>query len=443
MTAAAHLTRPLPANPELEHKALASVLIDPDAWTHLAELPEGAWTTPTTQAFRNVLISLHASGLPLDDHALILQRAAEIGAAQQVNVALLVGLQGMADFTALYAPHYAEELRHLHARREITRSSFRLIHHAVEGDLSPEDLATLASQLVGPLDVRTRHAFTTHAQAIDAALADIENPIPNAISTGYADLDDQILGFEPGGMYVLAARPSMGKTALGYSFVLNLAKTGRPVAVASLEMPAKSLALRALATAASVDLQRIRQRTTTGPERERLRVHAGRTRALPITYMEASDQTGATIAQDARRLHAAGRLDLLLIDYLQLIETGKGGSENRQQEVSQLSRQLKKLAMELQIPVVVLSQLSRAVEARPNKRPVLSDLRESGAIEQDADTVMFIYRDEYYNPNTDQQGIAEVIVSKQRSGPVGSVRLAYNSEFVRFANLSRTEVPLF
>ncbi|MFD1734929.1 replicative DNA helicase [Deinococcus malanensis] len=161
-----------------------------------------------------------------------------------------------------------------------------------------------------------------------------------------------------------------------------------------------------------------------------------------MTYLEATDQTGASIARDARKLRAAGQLDLLLIDYLQLVESGRSGSENRVQEVSHISRLLKKLAMELQIPVIVLSQLSRAVEARPNKRPVLSDLRESGAIEQDADTVMFIYRDEYYHPNTDQQGIAEVIVGKQRNGPVGSVRLAYNSEFVRFANLSRAEPAL-
>ncbi|MFD1732665.1 replicative DNA helicase [Deinococcus malanensis] len=312
----------------------------------------------------------------------------------------------------------------------------------MEGDLNAEELATLASQLGSALEVRSRHQFTTHAQAIDAALADIESPLPNAITTGYADLDDQILGFEPGAMYVLAARPAMGKTAMGYSFALTTAKSGRHVGVASLEMPAKALALRALATAASVDLNRIRQRTTNGPDRERLRMHASRTRGLPITYLEATDQTGASIARDARKLRAAGQLDLLLIDYLQLVESGRSGSENRVQEVSHISRLLKKLAMELQIPVIVLSQLSRAVEARPNKRPVLSDLRESGAIEQDADTVMFIYRDEYYHPNTDQQGIAEVIVGKQRNGPVGSVRLAYNSEFVRFANLSRAEPAL-
>ena len=442
MTAAAHLTRPLPTNADLEQKALASVLIGPDVWPHLAELPEGTWTTQGTQAFRSVLASLHASGHPLDDHALILQRAAEIGAAQHVNLAYLIGLQGMAGITAYYAPHYAEELRHLHARRELARNSFRVIQHAIEGDLTPDELATLASQIGTSLDARKRQQFTTHAQAVDAALAEVESSTPNAISTGFRDLDDTMLGFEPGAMYVLAARPAMGKTAMGYNFVLNAARQGLHGVVASLEMPAKQLALRALATAASVDLNKIRQRTTSGPDRERLRAQASRTRTLPIQYLESTDQTGASIARDARRLHAAGQLDFLMIDYLQLVESGKGGNENRVQEVSQVSRTLKKLAMELQVPVLVLSQLSRAVEQRPNHRPMLSDLRESGAVEQDADVVMFIYRDEYYNPQTDQQGIAEIIIGKQRNGPVGTVKLSYNSEFVRFASLSSNQ-PAF
>ncbi|WP_019585263.1 replicative DNA helicase [Deinococcus apachensis] len=433
--------RPLPQNHDLERQALASVLIDPLAWQHLADLPPEAWYNPATRELAGLMHELHAAGLPIDDTGLILGRAGETGRAQLVNGAFL-GAVMTAETTGFYAEHYARELRALHGRREAIRRAHQLVHHATEGDLGAEELATLASQVASPLDVRTRSGFTTHADAIDAALAEIESPTPNALSTGYADLDDQILGFEPGAMYVLAARPAMGKTAMGYSFALNAAKAGKHVGVASLEMPAKALALRALATAASVDLNKIRQRTTTGPERERLRVHANRTRALPIRYMEATDQTGASIARDARKLRAAGQLDLLLIDYLQLIESGKGGSENRVQEVSQVSRTLKKLAMELQIPVIVLSQLSRAVEMRPSKKPILSDLRESGAVEQDADTVMFIYRDEYYNKETDQQGIAEIIVGKQRNGPVGTVKLAYNSEFVRFANLSRAEPAL-
>ncbi|UQN05494.1 replicative DNA helicase [Deinococcus sp. QL22] len=434
------MTRPAPQNHELEQKALSALLVDPSAWEHLGDLPAEAWHNPAARELFGLMGELYAQGLPIDDHALILQRA-EAKRSTFVTMNYLVGVMTL-DPSAYYAPHYARELRALHGRREAIRMAHQVVHHATEGDLTPEELSALASQVAGPLENRSRHGFTSHAQAIDAALLDVESLTPNAISTGFVDLDEQILGFEPGAMYVLAARPAMGKTAMGYSFVLNTAQKGYHAAVASLEMPAKQLALRAMASAASVDLNKIRQRTTSGPERERLRVHGSRLRSLPIEFMEASDQTGASIARDARKLHAAGKLDLLLVDYLQLIETGRSGDAgNRVQEVSAISRMLKKLAMELSIPVVVLSQLSRAVELRPNHRPVLSDLRESGAVEQDADTVMFIYRDEYYNPNTDQQGVAEIIVGKQRNGPVGTCRLAYNSEFVRFANLSRFAEP--
>lgn len=432
--------RPLPHNHDLERQALASVLIDPGAWTYLAPLPAEAWHNPATRELAGLLHDLHAAGQPLDDHGLILARAAETGRGHMVNLAFLTGV-ATAETTAYYAEHYADELRRLHGRRDTIRRSHQLIHHATEGDLSPEELATLASQVGGTLEDRRKVGFTSHAQAIDQALAEIESDTPNAISTGYVDLDAEILGWEPGALYVLAARPAMGKTALGYSFVTNAAQNGLRVAVGSLEMRASQLTTRAIATAASVDLNKIRQRTLTPSEKQRCRNTAARLRDLPITFMDATDQTGASIARDARTLRQAGKLDLLLIDYLQLIESGKTGSENRQQEVSTISRNLKKLAMELQIPVIVLSQLSRAVETRPNKKPVLSDLRESGAIEQDADTVMFIYRDEYYHPNTDQQGVAEVIIGKQRNGPVGSVRLAYNSEFVRFKDLYRAPVP--
>jgi replicative DNA helicase len=331
----------------------------------------------------------------------------------------------------------------LHGRREGMQLAFKFAHHAAQGDLGSEKLRTLGSQIASALENRRHTGFSTHASAVDAALADIERSTPDALSTGYYDLDAAILGFEPGALYVLAARPAMGKTGLGYSFALNTAKSGRGVVVASLEMSAKQLAMRALATAASVDLSKIRQRTTSGPERERLRSHAARTRGLPITYLESTDQTGLSIARDVRKHHAQGNCSLVLIDYLQLIESGKSGGENRVQEVSAISRNLKKLALELQIPIVVLSQLSRAVETRPNHRPLLSDLRESGAIEQDADAVIFIYRDEYYNKETDQQGIAEIIIGKQRSGPIGTVKLSYSAEYVRFGSLTNAQPQAF
>lgn len=431
------MTRPMPQNPELEQKALASVFVDSEAWQYLADLTPEVFYSEAARALYGIMTELHTAGQPLDDHSLILQRASEGPARHFLTLAYLVGVVSM-ETTAYYAEHYARELRALHGRREAIRLAHQVVHHATEGDLSGDELAALASRVGLPLEGRAKHGFTSHAQAIDEALTDMNSETPNAISTGFPDLDRAILGFEPGAMYVLAARPAMGKSALGYHFVMSAAKAGYPAAVGSLEMRGKALTTRALATAASVDLNRIRQRTLTAMERGRLNDAAARLRDLPITFMEATDQTGASLARDARKLKADGKLDLLMIDYLQLIESGKpGGSENRVQEVSAISRLLKKLAMELEVPVVVLSQLSRAVEMRPSHKPMLSDLRESGAVEQDADTVMFIYRDEYYNDKTDKQGVAEIIIGKQRSGPVGSVELSYSSEFVRFGNLTR------
>ncbi len=427
-----------PHNHDLEARALASVLIDPEgAWPVVAGLSAEAFHSEAARRLFLAMTALHAEGRPLDDHQLLLDQAARDGAATWVNLAYLAGLLA-GELSAFYVEHYAAALRELHGRREALRLALELAHHAAVGDLSADDLSTLASQVVVPLDSRRSAGVMTHAHAVDAALAEIESDIPNALSTGLPDLDAALLGFEPGALYVLAARPAMGKTALGYSFALHAARTGHPVVVASLEMPARQLALRALATAASVDLSRIRQRTASPTERERLRLQASRTRSLPIRYLDATDQTGLSIARDARRLHAEGKLDLLLIDYLQLIESGKGGNENRVQEVSTISRNLKKLALELQIPVVVLSQLSRAVEQRPNHKPILSDLRESGAVEQDADVVMFIYRDEYYNPNSEEHGVADIIIGKQRNGPIGTVKLSYSAEYVRFGSLTHS-----
>jgi replicative DNA helicase len=238
----------------------------------------------------------------------------------------------------------------------------------------------------------------------------------------------------PDNLYVTEGYLVTHNSAMGYGMALHAATLGHPVAFASLEMPARQLVTRALAASAGVDSHRIRHHTLSTYDRARLQKAADAQRALPISYLEATDQTGASIARDARKLRTQGKLDMLVIDYLQLVESGKA-SENRVQEISQLTRLLKKLAMELEIPIIVLSQLSRAVEQRQEKRPMLSDLRESGSVEQDADVVLFLYRDEYYDKKTEDQGIAEVIIAKQRSGPVGTVKLSYTAEMIRFGDL--------
>ncbi|ABF46331.1 replicative DNA helicase [Deinococcus geothermalis] len=244
----------------------------------------------------------------------------------------------------------------------------------------------------------------------------------------------------PGDANFIAADICLHNTAFALSIAQNVALRGeKTVAVFSLEMPAVQLALRMLCSEARVDMNRIRSGQLNERDFERLAHAAGRLADAPMIIDDEPDLTLNALRSKLRRIAAQhGQLGLVVIDYLQLMSGGKnsGGSDNRQQEISTISRGLKGLAREMEVPIIVLSQLSRAVEQRPNHRPMLSDLRESGAIEQDADIVMFIYRDEYYNKETDQQGIAEIIIGKQRNGPVGTVKLQFHSAHVRFNDLA-------
>jgi replicative DNA helicase len=257
------------------------------------------------------------------------------------------------------------------------------------------------------------------------------------LPTGFTDFNRLTAGLQPSDLIILAARPSMGKT----TFALNIAQFASvdlkiPVVVFSLEMSKEQLALKLLCSEAGVDNQRIRTGTLMDADWPRLSHALG---SLSEAAMFIDDTPGISaleIRARARRIKAEHGLGLIIIDYLQLMQS-KTRSENRQQEVSEISRTLKSLARELYVPVIALSQLSRAVEQRTDKRPNLSDLRESGSLEQDADLVGFLYREDYYNPETDKKGITELIISKQRNGPVGTVELLFQKEFSKFVGLDK------
>ncbi|MER3557901.1 MAG: replicative DNA helicase, partial [Thermus sp.] len=260
----------------------------------------------------------------------------------------------------------------------------------------------------------------------------------SGVRTGFKELDQLIGGLLPGSLNILAARPAMGKTAFALTIAQHAALKDRiPVAIYSLEMPAGQLVLRMLCSEARIDMNRVRQGALTDRDFSRLVDVAGRLSEAPIFIDDSPDLTLMELRARARRLKAREEIGLLVVDYLQLISSPSKNGENRQQEIAAISRGLKGLARELSVPVLALSQLSRAVEARPNKRPMLSDLRESGSLEQDADLVMFIYRDEYYNPHSEKAGIAEVIVGKQRNGPTGVVELQFHAQHVRFNDLAK------
>ena len=257
------------------------------------------------------------------------------------------------------------------------------------------------------------------------------------IPTGYNDLDKMTSGLQPGDLVIVAGRPSMGKT----SFALNIAEHvaieyGAPVAVFSMEMGGAQLAMRMLASVGRLDQHRVRTGKLNDDEWSRLSYALGKIHEKAIYIDETPALNPIDLRARARRLHRqCGKLGLIVIDYLQLM-SGSSQGENRATEISEISRSLKGLAKELECPVIALSQLNRSLEQRPNKRPVMSDLRESGAIEQDADVIMFIYRDEVYNPDTQEKGSAEIIIGKQRNGPIGTVRLTFLGEYTRFENFA-------
>ncbi len=264
------------------------------------------------------------------------------------------------------------------------------------------------------------------------------------IPTGFTDLDSMTSGFQGGELIIVAGRPSMGKTAFALNVAENVAlglgglDSGLPVAVFSMEMASTQLAMRMIGSVGRLDQHRMRTGRLEDEDWEKLTTALGRLNEAPIFIDEGAGLSSFDVRARARRLHRqCGKLGLIVVDYLQLMSApaGKQG-ENRATEISEISRSLKALAKELDVPVVALSQLNRSVEQRSDKRPVMSDLRESGAIEQDADLILFIYRDEVYDPNSEDKGTAEIIVGKQRNGPIGRVKLTFIGQHTRFENFA-------
>jgi len=290
---------------------------------------------------------------------------------------------------------------------------------------------------------RNTDDFVPIRQVVMNAMDKIETAAKNkgsvtGIPTGFTDLDYRTAGMQPSDLVLIAARPSMGKTA----FVLNIAqyvafKQNLPVAIFSLEMSKEQLVNRMFSLESSVDAQKLRTGQLNDQEWERLIESAG---VIGRSNLIIDDTPGISISElrsKCRKFKLEKGLSMIIIDYLQLM-SGSGRTDSRQQEISDISRALKGVARELSVPVLALSQLSRAVEQRPDHRPMLSDLRESGAIEQDADVVMFIYRDDYYNHDSEKKGVSEIIIAKQRNGPIGTVELAWLPEYTKFANLERS-----
>ena len=435
-----------PQNLEAEQSVLGSVLLDNEAYG----IVEGTiranhfYKEGHRKIFR-AMEKLAQRDEPIDLVTLT-EELRQTGELENVgSVPYLIGLADSVP-TAAYAENYARIVREKATLRDLISASGQIMQNAYDQSFPIEQVLDKAESSIFELSTsKLSHAFQAMPILVSETFAHINelfaNPDPvSGLRTGFRELDSLTAGLQPSSLNVLAARPSMGKTAFALTIALNVAlREKQPVGIFSLEMSALQLVTRMLCSEARVDMSRVRNGQLSDRDFQRLADSAGRMSDANIFIDDAADMTVMELRARARRLMSEHDLGLIIVDYLQLM-TGSGrigSSENRQQEISAISRSLKALSRELDTPVLVLSQLSRAVESRPNKRPMLSDLRESGAIEQDADLVMFIYRDEYYDAQSDKQGVAEIILGKQRNGPVGTLDLQFHNAHVRFNDLAR------
>ena len=441
------IKRVMPHSIEAEQSVVGAMLMDKDAILTASEIISGQDFYQTAYGvIFDSMVELFNEGKPVD--LVTLQaRLKEKDVPPEIASLEFVRDLVTAVPTSANVRYYAEIVSDKSMMRRIIKMNDEISNTCYAGKESlPAVLETTEKSVFNLLQRRSTGDYVPIKQVVLNALERIEKASKSkgtvtGIPTGFIDLDYKLSGLQPSDLVLVAARPSMGKTA----FVLNIAqyvafRKDKGVAIFSLEMSKEQLVNRMFSLESQVDAQALRTGNLKDSDWEKLIESAG---IIGKSNLVIDDTPGISVSElrsKCRKYKLEHDIQLIIIDYLQLM-TGSVGkrSESRQQEISEISRSLKALARELNVPVVALSQLSRAVESRPDKRPMLSDLRESGAIEQDADVVMFIYRDEYYNKDSEFKKQAEIIIAKQRNGPVGTVNLAWLGEYTKFANLSRQE----
>ncbi len=437
------IKREMPHNINAEQSVIGSMLMDRDAVTTASELiTEDDFYAKQYGVLFRAMTEMNNEGKPVD---LVTLRAKleEMAAPPELNSVEFLRELLTAVPTSANVKHYASIVKEKAVLRKLIKVSNEITDECYLGKEKLENiLNNTEKKIFNVVQTRSSDEYVPIQSVVVNALDRIEKSAKSGgtvtgIPTGFIDLDYKTAGMQPSDLILVAARPSMGKTA----FVLNMAqhmafKKNVGVAIFSLEMSKEQLVNRLLSLESKVDSQHIRTGNLDDSEWEMLIESAG---VIGKSNLIIDDTPGISIAElrsKCRKYKLEHNLGVIMIDYLQLM-TGGGRSESRQQEISEISRSLKALARELEVPVIALSQLSRAVESRPDKRPMLSDLRESGAIEQDADVVMFIYRDDYYNHDTDKKGVAEIIIAKQRNGPIGTVDLLWLPNYTKFANMEK------
>ena len=420
---------------------MGAVLLSEDAVNEVMDRihPEDFYV-PAHQAIFEGMRELFDTSQPIDavTTSEVLRRKGEL--EKIGGVAYLTRLVDVVPSTSNIV-YYAGIVEEHAKRRELIRAGGTVTDIAFDIDEEIASVLDRAEQTVlAVAERRSSQALLEVGPMFNQVLEQIEaleelGSDLTGLSTGFVDLDKKLAGLQPANLVVIAGRPGMGKSSLALNIATNAASTGKPIAIFSLEMSKEEIVQRILSSVGKVDSMKLRSGQL-GPLWQKVVDAAGKMYKAPIYIDDSPVVTVTDIRAKARRLKRRRGLSLVVVDYLQLMQAST--RENRQQEISEITRNLKNLARELEVPIIAVSQLNRSLEAREDKRPRLSDLRESGSIEQDADVVMFIYRHEYYHPEEqEKRGIAEIIIAKHRAGSTGPIDMTFQPEFTRFANLGR------
>jgi len=433
-----------PQNVEAERAVIGGLLIDPDAANKVIEfLQSEDFYRENHKVIFDAIVSLYQKNEPADI-VTVTNELRSLGTLEKAGGASYLSAIVDSTPTAANIVHYAKIVHEKAILRRLITGATEITEMGYSDSLvDVDDLLDRAEGIIFEIAQRRfKPSFYAVKDIVKDSFKTIEElyerkDVVTGIPSGFKELDRLTSGFQKSDLIVVAGRPSMGKTALALNMVVNAAlETGISAAIFSLEMSKEQLMMRLLCSEARVDASKLRSGFLSEADWPKLTRAAGLLSETKIFIDDSPAMNVLEMRAKARRLQKEHNLGMVVVDYLQLVK-GIGAAESREREISEISRSLKALAKELNVPVIAISQLNRAVENRTDKRPQLADLRESGSIEQDADVVMFVYRDEFYNKDSDEKGIAEIIIGKQRNGPTGRVKLAFLAPYTRFENLAQ------